>query len=166
VRLAGSKAVPALLALGDDDLGQVEAELASLLAPAEARFIIAATRRVSEAAPQLLFLYFCPAEALVRQKMGYSVQKKAVVEQVEAVLGRPFSAVVEAQELADVASALTAPTAAAGDAGALEDGVSGAAGAAAGAGAGAVGGDARPKAPGRRGASTRVKTLLAKDEDD
>lgn len=110
---------------------------------------------------QLLFLYFCPSEAPVRHKMGYSVQKKTVVEQAEHVLGRPFTAVLEAQEMADVVSALV---------GAMTESLAGAeGGAAAGAAVAAVVtvvAASRPQAPGRRGASTRVKTLLAKDDSD
>lgn len=111
---------------------------------------------------QLLFLYFCPSEAPVREKMGHSVQKKTVVEQVEALLGRPFTAVLEAQELADVALALVgATTESSAGAGAGE----GAAAGAGVAGVAAVAGSSRPRAPGRRGASTRVKTLLGEDDD-
>lgn len=111
-------------------------------------------------AVRTLFLYFCPAEAPVREKMGFSVQKKTAVEQVEAVLGRPFAAVLEAQEVADATSMVVAA--------AIESAAKGADGAASEeAGAAAAAAAARPRAPGRRrGASTRVRTLLAKDDDD
>lgn len=88
--------------------------------------------------------------------MGYSVQKKTVVDQAEDLLGRPFTAIIEVQELADVASALVAA--------ANESPATAGEGAAVGAGA-AVAAPSRPRAPGRRGASTRVKTLLGEDDD-
>jgi hypothetical protein len=140
---------------------------------AEARFLIAATHSSSssssstaETTPlQLLFLYYCPADAPARQKMGYSVQKKAVVKQVETLVERPLTAVLEVQELADVASALVAAAASADQtapAAALENGGGDGDGSAPGGAATAI---VRPRAPGRR-ASTRVKTLLTKDDDD
>lgn len=125
---------------------------------AQARFYVLATRHQgSDDGPlQLLFLYFCPGEAPVREMMGYSVQKKTVVDQAEGLLGRPFTAIIEAQEMADVASALVAA--------ATESPATAGEGAAA--GAGAVAAASRPRAPGRRKASTLVKTLLAKDDND
>lgn len=125
---------------------------------------MAATRGADGSNSKTLFLYHCPAEAPVREKMGFSVHKKTVVEQVEALLGRPFAAVFEAQEVADAASAVVAAAAAAATpesalaAGAGLEGV-----VSEGAGAGVA--VARPRAPGRRGASTRVRTLLAKDDE-
>ena len=125
----------------------------------QARFYVAAARHASSGdgnAVRTLFLYFCPAEAPVREKMGFSVQKKTAVEQVEAVLGRPFAAVLEAQEMGEAVSMVVDAV--------LESAAKVAEGAASEeAGAAAA---ARPRAPGRRGASTRVRALLAKDDDD
>lgn len=122
---------------------------------AEARFFVVATG--SCGTHKLVFLYYCPAEAPVRSKMSYSMQKRNTVLQAEAALGRPFDAVVEAQEVADVTSALVEAAAA--------DGLSRTAETAANGGAAEAVAASRPKAPGRR-ASTRVKLLMGKDDDE
>lgn len=190
VLLSGAKAAPALIALEQQDAGQLESEIAPLIAPvggliggvsvpcvrtlhhrnlsarstldvhqqAEPRFFVIATRSRT-----LHFIYFCPAEAPIRLKMSYSVQKKTTVEKAEAALGRPFDAVVEAQELGDVAAALLSPAAGVGegDEPPAEAPVTTTTTAATAATA-----TARPRAPGRRGASTRVKLLMGKEEDE